>query len=494
LDPANTLWDKYYHVFANVDTEPPRFLDFERWWGGYYLMNREEIEWITQNLFVGNKLWSGGVKGADGQAFDLREIKSPIILFASMGDNITPPQQAFNCVADIYESTEEIKARGQVIVGLLHKTIGHLGIFVSGKVAKKEHRQLVSVLKSIEALPPGLYGMEILERKRPDGSVEYDVQIVERRLEDVVDRLNRFKRIDESAFRAVEELSEFNQYAYELFGRPIVQALSNPITADLSRRFHPLRVQHWAISDMNPWLAWLGPAANMVKSLRQPLGPDAPSRQAERLSSKLVSAALDYYRDIRDALSEALFFEIFGNLFFIRNAGGRETGGTEHPIEPRTSPVVKDALAAVAEGGYPEALARVAALLSRKGAPIPLDRLSLRHELIEKFAQFLPPISLAEAHRIRGRQDIIVQYEPEQALQTLPRLLARPADRKRLKALLDALLEDERVWQREPTDEQLKMLDRIQSLLAEEPPRRAATRQRVQPVRGRYQPTTASRG
>ena len=82
-----------------------------------------------------------------------------------MGDNITPPQQAFNWVADVYGSTDEIKARGQVIVGLLHQDIGHLGIFVSGKVAKKEHAQIVSVLKSIEALPPGLYGMQIHERK-----------------------------------------------------------------------------------------------------------------------------------------------------------------------------------------------------------------------------------------------------------------------------------------------------------------------------------------
>ncbi|MGE5128702.1 MAG: DUF3141 domain-containing protein, partial [Sphingomonadaceae bacterium] len=43
LNPANTFWDKYYHLFANVDTEPARFLEFERWWGGFYLMNREEI-------------------------------------------------------------------------------------------------------------------------------------------------------------------------------------------------------------------------------------------------------------------------------------------------------------------------------------------------------------------------------------------------------------------------------------------------------------------
>ena len=166
LNPANTFWDKYYNVFANIDTEQARFLEFERWWGGYFLMNREEIEWITQNLFVGNKVWSGTRQGGPGGIFDLRQIKVPIVLFASLGDNITPPQQAFNWVADVYGSTEEIKARGQVIVGLMHEDIGHLGIFVSGRVAKKEHAQIVSVLKSIEALPPGLYGMRIAEKSR----------------------------------------------------------------------------------------------------------------------------------------------------------------------------------------------------------------------------------------------------------------------------------------------------------------------------------------
>ncbi|MGH8581516.1 MAG: DUF3141 domain-containing protein, partial [Gammaproteobacteria bacterium] len=142
LDPANTFWDKYYHLFANVDTEGPRFLGFERWWGGFYLMNREEIEWITKTLFVGNDLWSSDIESNSGKVFDLREIRSPIILFASLGDNVTPPQQAFNWVADVYGSTEDIKARGQVIVGLLHQDIGHLGIFVSGRVAKKEHSQI----------------------------------------------------------------------------------------------------------------------------------------------------------------------------------------------------------------------------------------------------------------------------------------------------------------------------------------------------------------
>src|SRR3954463_6642736 len=202
LNPANTFWDKDYHLFANADTEPPRFLDFERWWGGFYLMNREEIEWITKNLFVGNQLWKSG-------SFDLREIRSPIVLFASMGDNITPPQQAFNWVADVYRSTDEIKARGQVIIGLVHEDVGHLGIFVSGKVAKKEHAQIVSVLKAVEMLPPGLYAMKIEERKGADGKPAYEVEFQERRLEDIVARLNRFGRKDEEPFEAVAAVSEF---------------------------------------------------------------------------------------------------------------------------------------------------------------------------------------------------------------------------------------------------------------------------------------------
>src|SRR4030095_3926000 len=48
LNPANTFWDKYYQLFANIDTEQPRFLEFERWWGGYFLLNREGIEGVTQ--------------------------------------------------------------------------------------------------------------------------------------------------------------------------------------------------------------------------------------------------------------------------------------------------------------------------------------------------------------------------------------------------------------------------------------------------------------
>ncbi len=473
LNPANTFWDKYYNLFAKIDTESPRFLEFERWWGGFYLMNREEIEWITKNLFVGNKLWSGDTKAKGGKVFDLRDIKVPIILFASMGDNITPPQQAFNWVADIYGSTEEIKARGQVIVGLMHEDIGHLGIFVSGKVAKKEHAQIVSVLKSVELLPPGLYAMQIETKKDADGKDEYEVSFQERRLEDVVARLNRFERNDEKPFEAVAAVSEFNQRAYELFAQPVVQSMSNDMTAKLRREFHPLRFQRWALSDvLNPWLAWLAPVAQAVKSQRKAVAADAPARKIEGAMAELVSASLDHYRALRDAASEAAFFSTYGNMFSLYLADKRETEerATAGATDPRELPFVKEALASIREGGYAEAFARVAFLLARKDETLPLSRLILRQELAKDYADLLPSLPLDQWRRIRGEQEIIARYEPDRAIEALPELLADTADRERLFMLLNRALADERVQRSKPTAEQMAMLDRIRAVLSDRPP------------------------
>ena len=485
LNPANTFWDKYYQLFANADTEAGRFLEFERWWGGYYRLNREEIEWITQNLFVGNRLWSGSMKAND-RALDLREIKTPIVLFASLGDNITPPQQAFNWVADVYRSTEEIKARGQVIVGLLQEDVGHLGIFVSGKVAKKEYTQIVSVLKSIEALPPGLYGMEIVERKDAAGKPSYDVNFVEHALEDVAARLNRFKRADERPFEAVKAVSELNQRTYELFGRPVVESFANDYGARLSREFHPLRFQRWAFSDLNPALWWLGPAAQSVKSHRRALEPGNPGRAHEAAHAEITSATLDLYRGLRDAASEAAFFLMYGNLYAFHSGDAPPDDAQASPVtDARDLPWVKDALDSLNKGGYPEALARVGCLLAEGGEPLPLSKLQLAHDMLEEYRDLLPKLERDEVRRIAGQQQIIVRYEPEKALATLPKLLAERQDRDRLVTLLDRIFADERVQRTQPTAEQKQMFLRIRSLLGAGPLRLSAPRRAVATARGR---------
>src|SRR3984957_3852472 len=156
-NPANTLWSKQYNLYSKIDTEASRYLGFERWWGGHVNLNAEEIQFIVDELFVGNNLAAGNIRTSDGFAVDLRNIRSPIVVLCSEGDNVTPPQQALGWILDLYENVDDIRARGQTIIYTIHENIGHLGIFVSGKVARKQHDEFSSNIDLIDTLPPGLY-------------------------------------------------------------------------------------------------------------------------------------------------------------------------------------------------------------------------------------------------------------------------------------------------------------------------------------------------
>ena len=151
-NPSNTLWSKQYNLYSKIDTEAPRYLGFETWWGGHVTLNAEEMQFIVDELFVGNNL-AGKIRTSDGTSIDLRNIRSPIVVFCSKGDNITPPQQALGWILDLYDSVD--RSYGQTIVYTIHDRIGHLGIFVSAGVARKEHGN--SNIDMIDVLPPGLY-------------------------------------------------------------------------------------------------------------------------------------------------------------------------------------------------------------------------------------------------------------------------------------------------------------------------------------------------
>ena len=134
--------------------------------------------------------------------------------------------------------------------------------------------------------------------------------------------------------------------------------------------------------------------------------------------STTISASLEYYRALRDAASEAAFFQTYGNVFSLYVADKRavKESAVTQAAEPRELPFVKEALEAIAEGGYTEALARVACLLARKGQPMLLSRLQMKQELMAEYEKLLPAMPPDQWRRVRGEQEIIVRYEPERAL------------------------------------------------------------------------------
>lgn len=432
LNPANTLWTKPYNLYANIDTEAERFLQFERWWSGFFMMNEEEIRWIVENLFVGNRLAHGHAHLGD-ERVDLKNIRSPIIVFASHGDNITPPQQALNWIVDTYTDVNEIKVRGQRIVYLLHDSIGHLGIFVSAKIAGREHDAITDTMRAIEALPPGLYEMEIEQN-----SGALNVRFVPRTVDDIADLDDG--RIDEEMFAAVAKISEVGASMYGNFVRPFVRAM---VSAQSARQFfdsRPLRLERALLSDKNPLMQPIKAAAAQARENRRPVASDNPFLALERLASAHIEQGLNLFRDTRDALLEVTFHAVYGSPF-MRMIGADGLAARERASAGNMlmRPEVRGALDRIEQGGEAEGTVRMLELLSEAYGYVRRSRLERQ---LEMFAAEEPFRSMDddELSRLIHEQALVVRFAPQKAKASLPRLLDTEHERSRAMDLVKRLV------------------------------------------------------
>ena len=304
LNPANTLWKKDYNLFSKIDTERERYLEFERWWTGFYFLNEDEILWIVDNLFIGDKLEHGRLRLSPSHHVDMRNMDDPLVVFASSGDNISPPQQALNWISEVYKDTDDLKRAGQRIVYLLNPHIGHLGIFVSAGVARKEHRAIIEHIERIRALKPGLYQMVIEgETGEPDRlKDQFIVRFEERRIEDV-----RFP-FDRKAFEKTAAVSRANEELYIRYGRPLVRAMITPPVAMALKWLNPARVSRYMYAEkVNPWMHMFVPWTRQVEQHRMAVDDSNTFRYAEHRLAENLTSLLDAVRDIRDNASEILF-------------------------------------------------------------------------------------------------------------------------------------------------------------------------------------------
>src|SRR4051794_9028031 len=331
-NPSNTLWSKQYNVYSKVDTEADRYLEFERWWGGHVNLNAEEIQFIVDELFIGNNLAAGRIKMSDGTAVDLRNIRSPIVVFCSEGDNVTPPQQALHWILDLYADVDQIRAHGQTIVYTVHETIGHLGIFVSGSVAKKEHAEFSSNIDLIDVLPPGLYEATFeargCETRNDELAVGQWVMRCEARTLDDIRAMGANSPEDERRFETAKRVSEMNLEAYRKYMQPWVKSMVTPQMAELMRNWHPLRLQYEMISSENPLMKAVENAAEKARDDRKSVAKDNPFLAFQEKVSKQIVSSLDQWRDSTEAASEAMFLAIYGSPALQAAVG----------VDPKSSP------------------------------------------------------------------------------------------------------------------------------------------------------------
>ncbi|MDR3489468.1 MAG: DUF3141 domain-containing protein [Bradyrhizobium sp.] len=448
-NPANTLWSKQYNVYSKVDTEAPRYLEFERWWGGHVNLNAEEIQFIVDELFVGNNLAAGRIETSDGTAVDLRNIRSPIVVFCSKGDNITPPQQALDWILDLYDNVDEIRSFGQTIVYTVHETVGHLGIFVSGGVAKKEHNEFSSNIDLIDMLPPGLYEATF-ERKSSDTknpdlvSGEWVMRCEPRTLDDIR-AMGGNSPEEERRFATAARISEINLSLYRAFVQPMVKGFVTPPMVEWLKRWHPVRMSYEAFTDANPFMPVVANVAEKVRENRKPAAADNPFLSAQEQISQQVVKSLDTWLEVQEKLSEQMFLAIYGSPALQAAVG--VSAKTARPRRPGRSPLHRELVekriaelkSLITKGGLQECTIRgliyvglARGFVDERGVAA-LRRIRLTEEASR--------MTLAQFKTTAREQFFLLLLEPEAALAAIPKML--PADvaerRKGLAAIRNVL-------------------------------------------------------
>jgi hypothetical protein len=375
-------------------------------------------------------------------AIDLRNIRSPIVVFCSKGDNITPPQQALGWILDLYEDVNEIRSYGQTIVYTVHESVGHLGIFVSGGVARKEHSEFSSNIDLIDVLPPGLYEATFQPKttESPNADLAHGDWIMrcEERTLDDIRALGGNTPEDELRFATAARVSEINLSLYRAFVQPMVKAMVTPQVADWLRHWHPLRLSYEAFTDANPLMEPLAKAAADVREHRSPAAKDnAFIGLQERLSAQIVGA-LDTWRDTRDNLSEHLFLAIYGNPA-LQAAVGIQPESIEERKAARSTlhqelleKRIAELKSQVGNGGLLECTVRGLIYIGMTRGKV--DERGVRALRQIRLAEDSPRMTLAQFKTMAREQYFLMLLDPEGALSAIPSLLPASID-ERQKAL-----------------------------------------------------------
>ncbi|MDD3371857.1 MAG: DUF3141 domain-containing protein, partial [Alphaproteobacteria bacterium] len=432
MNPSKTYWKKAHNLYSKIDTEIPRFLEFEKWWGAPVILDREEIQFIVDGLFIGNRLSAARLRTSDGLRIDLRNIKSPILIFCSQGDDITPPPQALGWITDIYKTDSEIITAGQTIIYCLHQTIGHLGIFVSSSVATKEHEKFVSNIDLIETMPPGLYEAVFSQKNQGTdyaglASGDYVLTFEPRKLSDIR-KIGTNSPEDDRRFLTAKRVSENNLSIYETYVSPWIRAFVTEQSAQYLRKMNPIRVRFETFSDKNPFMAPVAKMAETVKANRKPVSKDNFFWNIQEIVSDNIIAMLDMYKDSRDLFTEKVFLEIYGSKLLQSTLGLRKSSvysksagkdlDRERDIQQRMQKLMDTATI----GGLPEALTRGLLYVVRAGNGFDEREFKMLKQLCDA-SPTLPKMSQAQLKALLRQQHELLVLDEKNAMEAISRLL-----------------------------------------------------------------------
>lgn len=305
-----------------------------------------------------------------------------------------------------------------------------MGIFVSGKVARKEHDEFSSNIDLIDTLPPGLY--EATFEAKTDATANPDmvggdwVMRCEARTFNDIRALGGNSAADDRRFAAVDRVSQTNLALYRTFVQPVVRGLINPTFAESIRHLHPLRLQYELFSNANPAMAPVGAWAENVREQRKPAAADNPFTAIERDISGQIVAALEAWREFNEDVAERTFMAAFGSQA-LQAAVGIDPRAALPPrragkdllhyqlIEKRLA----DLRSKISSGGLREAVVRSLLFVG-------LDRAAVDErgfEALRRIRQSQSDVPLSAFKATVREQFDMLSIEPEAAVAAIPAML-----------------------------------------------------------------------
>jgi len=466
LNPANSLWGKQYEVYRHVDTNAKRYLEFEKWWGDFIKLEGGEMQFLVDNLFIGDKLTRNELKSHDGTTFDLRNVTSPIIVFTSKKDNISPPPQTLGWILDLYHDAQAIRESGHTIIYCINQEVGHLGLFVSSKVGAKEDEEFVQLMDIVDCIPPGLYEIIISPRAENEpitGFVtgNWTARFEPRNLDDIR-AYGRNTPSDDRAFTAAAKVSENNLTLYRNFMQPMIKAMVTEQSAELLRSMNSTRLGYTLFSDANLWMNGFQALAKKVSADRKPVCENNPFITLQDQYSNKLQSVLDAWRISRDQASEQIFFGFYGSPVVQALLGINENDNARPiPEVLNKQDIDKQKNAAVLahklrHGTFDEALTR--AVLYVSTAEIVIEqRTALAFNVARKQ---LMKLSLDEFKAMVREQFQILQEEHEQAIEAIVDLIPNIEIRESMTEQVEKIVSVIGVL----TPLQQERLDRLKSL------------------------------
>jgi hypothetical protein len=224
-------------------------------------------------------------------------------------------------------------------------------------------------------------------------------------------------------------VSEVNLGLYRTFVGPWVRAITTEPVAEAIREMHPHRLRFRVFSDRNPLMLPVKGMAAEARANRKPVSANNPFLALEKEGSELITTCLRAVGDIRDALTEATFLNIYGSPFIQAVAGlnAEPTAAPRH-IErevqrERAAAELHSALEHRFEtGGADEGALRALIYVRRPDGSV--DERGFRMlKIIRDSRKVNKRLTLAQFKAMLRDQYQLILLDEERAVKSLPRLL-----------------------------------------------------------------------